>query len=613
MAYPTDPSQVGLTVAKSELVVYTSHQTFTTDTDISGSAFTRGFTANGCLASGSDWWAYNVTGGPGGGNAFRLQNGAVVAGQNVEIGYDGTEIGIDPIGGSWDPTDYVSTVASSSGGIIDIEGFLIAYVREGPTIGQFYARWENGWIGPFFSADPLDHMDVFQTRNATNGFLLRHVRSEPQVAPGSEPASNRFFQIEDTLGPVSGTIDGCFVSWVGVAAMNAVPTINGIDITLINNTFDADVGDDTPIPEDSAASFTTRYENRWSDDNSLIPGDQSAPGGGDVSTFVAATSASGTLALTLPGTAITDDVMVVCVFSEDVQAVAGTTDNAAPDGTWEFGATNNGGSNRDMAVWVRAVTGSDTPGSTAFTFTGRGTNPAAIMQVYRDVDTSDIIQAIQASLTDPSGSSVVCTGVTTTEDNVMVVAFPATTGSATGLASVDGMNERADLGSAKRLGGYDIVKATAGATGNYTFTHDATQVGVGIVLALNNASAGTPPAAPANPAATAQSSSSILVEWDDVASETGYRVERSPNGTDTWVTVHDVGTPDEVDYTDTGLSPETEYFYRVVAYNESGDSDPTSVVSATTQAAPPSSGQSTMTVTGAPIATPGRLFKSGGA
>jgi lysophospholipase L1-like esterase/fibronectin type 3 domain-containing protein len=95
-----------------------------------------------------------------------------------------------------------------------------------------------------------------------------------------------------------------------------------------------------------------------------------------------------------------------------------------------------------------------------------------------------------------------------------------------------------------------------------------------------------PPVAPNGLTAVAVSSSRIDVGWQDVAGESGYRVQRSLNGVSGWV---QVGTTaqDVVSFSDTGLAASTTYFYRVVASNGSGDSAPSAVVSAATAALPP--------------------------
>jgi lysophospholipase L1-like esterase/fibronectin type 3 domain-containing protein len=94
----------------------------------------------------------------------------------------------------------------------------------------------------------------------------------------------------------------------------------------------------------------------------------------------------------------------------------------------------------------------------------------------------------------------------------------------------------------------------------------------------------SPPAAPASVTATAISSTQINVAWSSVAEATGYRVERSTDGT-SWAPV--ATTSDSVTaYNDTGLQAASTYSYRVVATNAGGDSSPSGVATATTQPPP---------------------------
>src|SRR3954466_7298533 len=87
----------------------------------------------------------------------------------------------------------------------------------------------------------------------------------------------------------------------------------------------------------------------------------------------------------------------------------------------------------------------------------------------------------------------------------------------------------------------------------------------------------TAPTVPANVTATAQSSSSILVSWDastDATGIAGYRLFR--NGDATAIT-----TTTTTSYTDTALTPATQYSYTVVAV----DSAPAANVSPASSAA----------------------------
>lgn len=78
------------------------------------------------------------------------------------------------------------------------------------------------------------------------------------------------------------------------------------------------------------------------------------------------------------------------------------------------------------------------------------------------------------------------------------------------------------------------------------------------------------PAAPSDLVATALSDTSIGLDWTDNSDdEDNFTVERSPNGVSGWAEVSTPAAESESD-TDTGLDPETTYYYRVGAENEHG-------------------------------------------
>jgi hypothetical protein len=74
----------------------------------------------------------------------------------------------------------------------------------------------------------------------------------------------------------------------------------------------------------------------------------------------------------------------------------------------------------------------------------------------------------------------------------------------------------------------------------------------------------------------------ITVTWNDVGDETGYRIERSPDGTTGWAGIGTAGQ-DVTVYADSALAPGATYHYRIVATNAAGDSAPSNVVWATTE------------------------------
>jgi hypothetical protein len=97
------------------------------------------------------------------------------------------------------------------------------------------------------------------------------------------------------------------------------------------------------------------------------------------------------------------------------------------------------------------------------------------------------------------------------------------------------------------------------------------------VAAVFRGAAGLPP--PTSLTASPVSTSQIGLSWTGSGGATGYKIQRSLNGSTGWA---QVGTSITTTFTDTGLSPSTTYFYRVVASNGTVDSVPSNVASATT-------------------------------
>ena len=97
--------------------------------------------------------------------------------------------------------------------------------------------------------------------------------------------------------------------------------------------------------------------------------------------------------------------------------------------------------------------------------------------------------------------------------------------------------------------------------------------------------AGQPnPNAPSGLSASATSSSQINLTWTDNAdNEDGFRIESGTDGT-TFSQIATVG-PSNTGYSDVGLTQNTTYYYRVIAFNTPGDSPYSNITSATTQVA----------------------------
>jgi hypothetical protein len=93
------------------------------------------------------------------------------------------------------------------------------------------------------------------------------------------------------------------------------------------------------------------------------------------------------------------------------------------------------------------------------------------------------------------------------------------------------------------------------------------------------------PAAPTGLVARAVSSTQIDLFWaDNSGDEQGFRIERSLNGSD--FTEIATVNPNVTTFSDTGLTPETTYFYRVFAFNNFGNSDPSNIAADTTPPSP---------------------------
>lgn len=103
------------------------------------------------------------------------------------------------------------------------------------------------------------------------------------------------------------------------------------------------------------------------------------------------------------------------------------------------------------------------------------------------------------------------------------------------------------------------------------------------VASFRQAQATTVPNAPGNLTASAQSSSSIKLLWtDNSTNETGFKLERSPDG-QVFAQIATLGE-NASGFTDTGLAASTSYYYRVRAYNGVGDSAYSNTAQATTGA-----------------------------
>ena len=101
------------------------------------------------------------------------------------------------------------------------------------------------------------------------------------------------------------------------------------------------------------------------------------------------------------------------------------------------------------------------------------------------------------------------------------------------------------------------------------------------------------PAVPSGIQAVAQGADSITVSWNSTPGATGYKIYRDENNTGNFNMLVSGSTPwTGTSYTDTGLHPNKDYFYKVSAVNSAGESGKS--VSATAKTGTSSSGSASV-------------------
>jgi serine protease AprX len=258
---------------------------------------------------------------------------------------------------------------------------------------------------------------------------------------------------------------------------------------------------------------------------------------------------------------------------------------------------NDGANDNDFPIpnnhegWGRVNVANATDGSRKFVeqTTGLGTNGTKSYQA-----SVNAAGALKVTLVWSDYASTETASKNLVNDLDLVVTSPSGTVVYRGNAFSGGWS--ATGGTADRTNNVENVYIQSAVTGTWTVEVKGYNVPNGpqpfalVVAGAASVAEGTtppppPPTVPAAPTgltATAVSKSQINLAWSDKASnESGFKIERSTNATTGFTEIATVG-PNVSTYSNTGLSRNTTYYYRVRAYNADGDSVYSNTASATT-------------------------------
>jgi hypothetical protein len=240
------------------------------------------------------------------------------------------------------------------------------------------------------------------------------------------------------------------------------------------------------------------------------------------------------------------------------------------DSAWKPGASELGYGDGDEATVV--------------SFGSSSSNKFITTYFRKSFDVADpaAVSALSYRLVRDDGAVVYLNGVEIARSNMPTGTISNTTRASGG---VNGNNERqwftGTINPALLVAGANVIAVEI-----HQDTPSSSDVSFNFELTGTVQPPATQPAAPSGLAATASNSSQINLSWTDNSSnESGFKIERSPNGVDGWTQIATTSAGVNT-YQDLGRSPSTTYFYRVRSYNGAGDSLYSNVDDATTPAAP---------------------------
>lgn len=581
MAYPTDPSQVGLTVGKNTLTVDT-RTSITANETVTGRYFPNQVIVSGSASvSFTDCWFYG-----GGTNSLRNSGSGTVTVTNCEFGITASE-------GYTEGTHLVD-VSLSGPNIVCSESYFHHaqdFVRLGDNSTYTRCYMHHHVV------TETSHADCVQSTGSVDWSVTECAVINdyaPDVDLGGD-GINRAFHIAPDFSPVSGfTITDNFIDGAGFYSFAvSVLILSG---TVTGNRFGR--GTSSPIYPTTfgPAASITHSDNRYYDTLESLDEEDHAVAVGDIiqaRVFTADLQTSASLAFLATPTAGNLVVLILAIRANTVAQVTGLPGEFTASVTPQYSASTLV-FNHQMFLVSDGVDNSFT-----VSWTNAGAYTMALLEVEGPV-ASPLRNGAGFDSAGTASTTMTTPSFTPSADNTFVVAHIGSRDSHGGISAwSNGYTEVVDSTgtgvSPAGLGVAWLKQASAAATSTAATTGISRRWGsTGAAYKLIDA-----PAAPGNPTATADSQTQITVDWDNVADETGFRVERSPNGTTGWSDVSGNLPANTVTYADTGLTCNTQYFYRVYAFNAAGDSPASTVVDATTNACTPGGGGNRMGGTGA--------------
>ena len=192
---------------------------------------------------------------------------------------------------------------------------------------------------------------------------------------------------------------------------------------------------------------------------------------------------------------------------------------------------------------------------------------------YSGLDTTS---PLDASATPQTGTSVTGTSgtLTTSNANDLLFGFFHSDNNVTNTAGA-GFTGRTVSAEGIPLAEDKYVTSTNSYSATMSFSGNADYVGF---LVAFKAASGTPPA-PGTPTYTNISTTSLTVNWTTSAGATSYNVYRSTSSSGTYA---QIGTTSTTSFGDTGLTPNTTYWYKVAGTNANGTGPQSASSSVTT-------------------------------